>query len=219
MLAAGNIHYEAAERSRALNCGGIGVIHQMVRAVGLPQALDRDVQLLKVHLPYHESDHVLNIAYNILAGGTCLEDLELRRNDENYLDALSERLAVEWAVDHHRGDDAVQSNCSHQRAGLPKPGRGRINKSLAPRTPAAVADHRRVYRTFVEEKQPFHIYPRQALFPVVTLGYHIGPLLLAGVQRLFFSVSFMSCSVRQMVLMLAGISSLAFNSSSVMSGF
>jgi hypothetical protein len=88
MFSAGNIHYEMAERTRGLNCAGIGAIHQMVRAVGLPQVLDRDVQLLKVHLPYHESDHVLNIAYNILAGGTCLEDLELRRNDENYLDAL-----------------------------------------------------------------------------------------------------------------------------------
>jgi len=39
-------------------------------------------------LPYSESDHVLNIAYNVLAGGTCLEHLELRRNDEVYLNAL-----------------------------------------------------------------------------------------------------------------------------------
>jgi hypothetical protein len=91
MFAAGNIHYEIAERSRGLNCGGIGAIHQMVRATGLIEALDHHVQLLKVHLPYHESDHVLNIAYNILAGGTCLEDLELRRNDEVYLDALGAR--------------------------------------------------------------------------------------------------------------------------------
>jgi hypothetical protein len=88
VFAASNIHYEVADRSRGLNCGGLGVIHRMVVALGLAQALDRDVQLLKVHLPYHESDHVLNIAYNFLCGGTCLEDLELRRNDEVYLDAL-----------------------------------------------------------------------------------------------------------------------------------
>ena len=43
---------------------------------------------LKRHLPYQESDHVLNIAYNALSGGTCMEDIELRRNDEVYLDAL-----------------------------------------------------------------------------------------------------------------------------------
>lgn len=88
MLAARNIHYDISDRDRALTCGGIGSIHLLARRVGLPEALDRDVHLLKAHLPYHESDHVLNIAYNILAGGHCLEDLELLRNDEAYLDAL-----------------------------------------------------------------------------------------------------------------------------------
>ena len=88
MFAASNIHYEIADRSRGLACGGIGVVHQMVQALGLAVLLDRDLKLLKVHLPYHESDHVLNIAYNFMLGGTCLEDLELRRNDEVYLDAV-----------------------------------------------------------------------------------------------------------------------------------
>jgi hypothetical protein len=46
------------------------------------------LHLLKIHKPYHESDHVLNIAYNLLCGGTRLEHLELRRNDEVYADAL-----------------------------------------------------------------------------------------------------------------------------------
>jgi hypothetical protein len=46
---------------------------------------------LKIHLPYHESDHVLNLAYNALCDGDCLEDLELRRNDEVYLNALGAR--------------------------------------------------------------------------------------------------------------------------------
>ena len=50
--------------------------------------IDRNLHLLKRHLPYHESDHVLNIAFNILAGGQRIEHLELRRNDEVYLDAL-----------------------------------------------------------------------------------------------------------------------------------
>lgn len=88
MLAAGNIHYEIADRTRAIGCGGIGVIHLLARKIGLIDLLDQRVDLLKVHLPYHESDHVLNIAYNILAGGRCLEDIELLRNDEGYLDAL-----------------------------------------------------------------------------------------------------------------------------------
>ncbi len=88
MLTAGNIHYELSDKARGLSVGGIGAMHLLARRVGLVEAIDERLHLLKVHLPYHESDHVLNIAYNLLAGGTCLEDLELRRNDEVYLDAL-----------------------------------------------------------------------------------------------------------------------------------
>lgn len=88
MLTASNIHYELSDRIRGLSSGGIGAIHLMARQLGLVEAINERLHLLKVHLPYHESDHVLNIAYNLLAGGTCLEDLELRRTDEVYLNAL-----------------------------------------------------------------------------------------------------------------------------------
>ena len=91
MITASNIHYDIAERTRAVAAGGIGAMHLVARKLGLVEAIDRKLQLLKVHLPYHESDHVLNMAYNLLAGGTCLEHLELRRNDEVYLDALGAR--------------------------------------------------------------------------------------------------------------------------------
>ena len=88
MLTASNIHYELSGRTRGLGAGGIGAMHLLARGTGLIEAIDEQLHLLKVHLPYHESDHVLNIAYNILAGGTCLEDIELRRNDEVFLDSL-----------------------------------------------------------------------------------------------------------------------------------
>lgn len=88
MLAARNIHYDMADRTRAIAPGGIGAVHLLVRNVKLAQTIDKALHLLKVHLPYHESDHVLNIAYNILCGGSCLQDLEILRNDEAYLDAL-----------------------------------------------------------------------------------------------------------------------------------
>jgi hypothetical protein len=88
MMAAADIHYEIADRIRAIAPGGIGAIHLMAQNIGLVRDLDRNLHLLKQHKPYHESDHVLNIAYNLLAGGRRLEHLELRRNDEVYLDAL-----------------------------------------------------------------------------------------------------------------------------------
>ena len=88
MFSASNIHYQLADRSSGIACGGIGLVHMLARRTGLIEALDRNLHLLKLHLPYHESDQVLNLAYNILAGGTCIEDLELLRNDKDYLDAL-----------------------------------------------------------------------------------------------------------------------------------
>lgn len=91
MITASNIEYDIAERTRAVAAGGIGLIHQMVKRLGLDDAINRRVNIFKIYLPYCESDHVLNIAYNLLAGGTCLEHLELRRNDEVYLDALGAR--------------------------------------------------------------------------------------------------------------------------------
>jgi hypothetical protein len=83
--------YEVSGRVRCVRAGGIGAVHAMAKRVGLVDAIDESLELLKVHLPYHESDHVLNLAYNVLAGHTCLEDLELLRHDESYMDMLGAR--------------------------------------------------------------------------------------------------------------------------------
>jgi Transposase DDE domain group 1 len=88
MITADNIHYELGQRVQGLAPGGIGAMLLLARRTGLIAALDHDLHLLKRHLPYHESDHVLNIAFNILAGGRRLEHIEWRRNDAVYLDAL-----------------------------------------------------------------------------------------------------------------------------------
>jgi hypothetical protein len=82
------MQYEHSDRIRGLESGGIGAMHQLAQHVGLVDAINQHVDVFKVHLPYAESDHVLGIAYNILCGGTCLEDIERRRQDEVYLDAL-----------------------------------------------------------------------------------------------------------------------------------
>jgi len=88
MLRGRNLQYELSDRARGLDTGGIGVMHRVALQAGLVEEIDRRVSILKVHLPYHESDHVLNIAYNALCGGECLEDIEWRRTNEVYLDAL-----------------------------------------------------------------------------------------------------------------------------------
>jgi hypothetical protein len=85
------VRYEMADRTRAISAGGIGVMHQMVNSIGLRQSIDDGLTLLKYHRPYLESEHVLNITYNVLCGGKTLDDIELRRNDLTYLDALGAR--------------------------------------------------------------------------------------------------------------------------------
>lgn len=90
-FSAGKIHFEMGERNHAITCGGIGAIHQLVNKVGIVQALNTRLQILQRRRPYSDSDHVLNIAYNALCGGFVLDDIELRRNDAAFLDALGAR--------------------------------------------------------------------------------------------------------------------------------
>lgn len=90
-LGASRIKYEVSDRTRAIGCGGIGAMHMLAHEVGLVDALDTGLPILKRRCPYSESDHILNIAYNALAGGRVLDDIEVRRNDGAFLDALGAR--------------------------------------------------------------------------------------------------------------------------------
>jgi len=93
VIDARNIEYELSGRMQATSVGGIGAFHRMVVGLGLPKELDKNVHLLKIHRPYHESDHLLNLCYNVLAGGTRLEDIDLLRQDEAVLNGLdAERM-------------------------------------------------------------------------------------------------------------------------------
>jgi hypothetical protein len=88
MITGSNVRYEISARIQAMPCGGIGLMHEMVRSIGLAESIDERVHVFKRHFPYHESDHVLNLAYNVLCGGTRLEDLERLRGNEAYLNTL-----------------------------------------------------------------------------------------------------------------------------------
>jgi hypothetical protein len=88
VLTSGGVRYELAEKVSAISHGGIGAMHMVGQKLGLAREIDRSLYLLKMHRPYHESDHVLNIAYNALCGGQTLDDIEHRRTDRVFLDAL-----------------------------------------------------------------------------------------------------------------------------------
>jgi hypothetical protein len=93
MIAGSNTRYELAQKAGGTAYGGLAAIDAFAKKLGLPERIDNALHLFKKHLPYHESDHVLNFAYNALCGGTCLQDIELRRNDEFFLDSIgAERI-------------------------------------------------------------------------------------------------------------------------------
>jgi hypothetical protein len=84
---------ELADKQQAVTCGGLAAIVELIKTVDLRKELNRSANVLKLHLPYDEADHILNFALNLLSGGTCLDHIEHRRNDEAYLDALgAERI-------------------------------------------------------------------------------------------------------------------------------
>jgi len=92
MFGTGKVRYEVGGNIEAMNFAGIAPVHRLVTKLGLRSQIDSNVKLLKVHLPYHESDHVLNIAYNVMCGGTRLEDIEKLRHDVAYMNALNADL-------------------------------------------------------------------------------------------------------------------------------
>lgn len=93
MIRPRSIKYELAEKQQAISAGGIGTLMQLAKTIDLRKEINASIPLLKLHLPYDETDHILNIALNLVAGGKCLEHLEDRRCDEAYLNALgAERI-------------------------------------------------------------------------------------------------------------------------------
>jgi Transposase DDE domain group 1 len=92
MFTSGKITYEVGGHVEATAYGGIAAMHRLVTKLGLVEAVNDTLRLLKVHLPYHESDHVLNLAYNVLCGGTRLEDIERLRHDVAYMNAVGADL-------------------------------------------------------------------------------------------------------------------------------
>ena len=124
-LSACGITYELGQRTRAIACGGVGAIMRLVKSVGLATAINERARLLKKPRPYQDSDHVLNIALNLLCGGEVLDDIEVRRNDRTFLDALGARAIPDptTAGDYLRrfDEDAVwrlMHAVNHVRAGV-----------------------------------------------------------------------------------------------------
>lgn len=83
-----NLNFELSDKVSATAYGGVGFINTIVNSIGMQKYIDDNLKIFKVHNPYFESDHILNICYNIICGGSCIEDIERLRNDIAFLDSL-----------------------------------------------------------------------------------------------------------------------------------
>ena len=91
VLRGGNIVYDVSSRMGGVSSGGLGLIVQLVKRLRVAERIDERVRVLKRHLPYRESDHVLNLIYNVMSGGVCLQDVKSRREDVSYLESVGAR--------------------------------------------------------------------------------------------------------------------------------
>jgi hypothetical protein len=159
MMHSGKIHYEIGSNVDAMSYGGIGAVHRLVTKLGLPRLIDERIDLLKVHLPYHESDHVLNLAYNVLCGGTRLEDIERLRHDTAYMNALGADLIPDLttAGDFCRrfDDQQVVELMECINAVRPALWRGRGKELLGPMT--YIDADGTIAPTWGEQKEGMHI--------------------------------------------------------------
>jgi hypothetical protein len=71
-------------QSPILSYGGIVLARDLIERLDVAKRIDESVALLKMHSPYHESDHVLTLLYNFLTGGETLLDLERLQGDEGF---------------------------------------------------------------------------------------------------------------------------------------
>ncbi len=79
------LHMELDRRSEVTPYGGLALAAQVAFLLNIPKILNKHVSVLKRHLPYHESDHILAQAFNLYCGGTCIEDIANLQQSEAVL--------------------------------------------------------------------------------------------------------------------------------------
>ncbi len=76
------LNLESDNRGEITQYGGLVLAQQFVRRFGVAKRIDEGLKLFKRHAPYHESDHVLALAYTLYVDGSCLEDQGVLQGSE-----------------------------------------------------------------------------------------------------------------------------------------
>lgn len=98
------LHIEVDERPEVTGMGGLILPLALCRRFKVADKIDQHVNVLKIHVPYHESDHVLAQALMLYSGGTRLEDMAMLQQDA----ALLKMLGAERTPDPTTSGDFLR---------------------------------------------------------------------------------------------------------------
>jgi hypothetical protein len=77
-----------SKQAPLLTYSGVVIARNLIKKLGIAEAIDQNISILERHSPYQESDHILNIVYNFLTGGEALIDIERLQEDGGFLKLL-----------------------------------------------------------------------------------------------------------------------------------
>ena len=108
--------------------------------------------------------------------------------DQELFDPSGEGLAIDRAVEHAWGDDAVVPQPGDKCQRFPVPVRHLVDQRLALCVPAMGAGHVGLGPGFINEDHALGVYPALDPVPAIAAADDIGTVLLFGKERLFLNV-------------------------------
>ena len=123
-------------------------------------------------------------------GGQVVQDHDVAREQfwaEHLLEISGKALGVECTFDQKGSHHALRAQACNRRGTAPVAMRHVRNTTLVLRAASVQPRHLRVQSGFIDEDQLFAVQLGLLLPPVFPRGFHVGPLLLGGVQRFFYS--------------------------------
>jgi len=69
------VRVQIQERGEITPYGGLALAHDLAMRLGIDRDINASLQVLRLHLPYFDSDHLLTHVYNQYVGGSCIEDI------------------------------------------------------------------------------------------------------------------------------------------------
>ena len=67
------VRLHVQQRGEITPYGGLSLAHDLAMRLGLDRDINDSMEVLRLHLPYFDSDHLLTHVYNQYVGGTCIE--------------------------------------------------------------------------------------------------------------------------------------------------